>query len=141
MASLLNHIRISLRGMGRVISFEDHALANLRARVAAAEEANQDLIAFARGHSGAVDRAAEMVAKEADQPVGGGDIGADGMVGAAPLAAEMLVPAKGEKARGMGVRSVGGQGISHRPMQRVSTRPRKMRSSEPWRVSKCWAPR
>ena len=40
--------------MGRVISFEDHALANLRARVAAAEEANQDLIAFARGHSGAV---------------------------------------------------------------------------------------
>ena len=40
--------------MGRVISFEDQALANLRARVAAAEEANQDLIAFARGHSGAV---------------------------------------------------------------------------------------
>jgi hypothetical protein len=40
--------------MGRVISFEDGALASLRARVAAAEEANQDLIAFARGHSGAV---------------------------------------------------------------------------------------
>lgn len=40
--------------MGRVVSFEDHALARLRARVAAAEEANQDLIAFARGHSGAV---------------------------------------------------------------------------------------
>ncbi|MGZ8282338.1 MAG: DUF484 family protein [Allosphingosinicella sp.] len=40
--------------MGRVINFEDRALANLRARVAAAEEANQDLIAFARGHSGAV---------------------------------------------------------------------------------------
>ena len=40
--------------MGRVISFEDRALASLRARVAAAEEANQDLIAFARGHSGAV---------------------------------------------------------------------------------------
>jgi len=40
--------------MGQVISFENHALANLRARVAAAEEANQDLIAFARGHSGAV---------------------------------------------------------------------------------------
>jgi uncharacterized protein YigA (DUF484 family) len=29
-------------------------VASLRARVAAAEEANQDLIAFARGHSGAV---------------------------------------------------------------------------------------
>ena len=40
--------------MARVIRFEDHALARLRARVAAAEEANQDLIAFARGHSGAV---------------------------------------------------------------------------------------
>lgn len=40
--------------MGKVLSFEDHALATLRARVAAAEEANQDLIAFARGHSGAV---------------------------------------------------------------------------------------
>ncbi|PWG01661.1 DUF484 domain-containing protein [Sphingosinicella humi] len=40
--------------MGTVISFEDRAVAHLRARVAAAEEANQDLIAFARGHSGAV---------------------------------------------------------------------------------------
>ena len=40
--------------MGTVINFEDRALASLRARVAAAEEANQDLIAFARGHSGAV---------------------------------------------------------------------------------------
>ena len=40
--------------MGKVINFEDRAVARLRARVAAAEEANQDLIAFARGHSGAV---------------------------------------------------------------------------------------
>lgn len=40
--------------MARVIRFEDHALARLRARCAAVEEANQDLIAFARGHSGAV---------------------------------------------------------------------------------------
>ena len=40
--------------MGKVVSFEDHALAALRARIVAAEEANQDLIAFARGHSGAV---------------------------------------------------------------------------------------
>lgn len=54
--------------MGRVISFEDHALANLRARVAAAEEANQDLIAFARGHSGAVAsiHAAVLAAVEAE---------------------------------------------------------------------------
>lgn len=40
--------------MSNVINFEDRAVASLRARVAAAEEANQDLIAFARGHSGAV---------------------------------------------------------------------------------------
>ena len=40
--------------MARVIQFEEHALARLRERLGAAEEANQDLIAFARGHSGAV---------------------------------------------------------------------------------------
>ena len=40
--------------MGTVISFEERGIATLRARCAAAEEANQDLIAFARGHSGAV---------------------------------------------------------------------------------------
>lgn len=54
--------------MGRVLSFEDHALARLRERVAAAEEANQDLIAFARGHSGAVAsiHAAVLAGLEAD---------------------------------------------------------------------------
>src|SRR3712207_9327049 len=40
--------------MGTVINFEDRAVARLQARVAAAQEANEDLIAFARGHSGAV---------------------------------------------------------------------------------------
>ena len=40
--------------MGSLHSLEDHALANLRARLGAVEEANQDLIAFARGHHGAV---------------------------------------------------------------------------------------
>ena len=40
--------------MGGVIQFEERAVARLRQRIAAAEEANQDLIAFARGHSGAV---------------------------------------------------------------------------------------
>jgi uncharacterized protein YigA (DUF484 family) len=40
--------------MGTVINFEERAVASLRARCVAAEEANQDLIAFARGHSGAV---------------------------------------------------------------------------------------
>ena len=40
--------------MGSLHSFEKGALATLRARLGAAEEANEDLIAFARGHHGAV---------------------------------------------------------------------------------------
>ena len=40
--------------MGQLISFEEHAVARLRERLGAAEEANEDLIAFAHGHSGAV---------------------------------------------------------------------------------------
>jgi uncharacterized protein YigA (DUF484 family) len=40
--------------MGQVISFEDQAVARLRERLGAAEEANEDLVAFARGHSDAV---------------------------------------------------------------------------------------
>lgn len=39
--------------MGKVISFEDRAVATLRDRLGAATSANEDLIAFARGHSGA----------------------------------------------------------------------------------------
>ncbi|HWJ58502.1 MAG TPA: DUF484 family protein [Sphingomicrobium sp.] len=39
--------------MATVIPFEERAVAHLRQRLGAAEEANQDLIAFARGHSGA----------------------------------------------------------------------------------------
>ena len=39
--------------MGHVISFEERAVATLRDRLGAAESAKQDLIAFARGHSGA----------------------------------------------------------------------------------------
>lgn len=54
--------------MGKVISFEDRAVARLRERLGAAEEANQDLLAFARGHSGAVASIHEamLVAMEAD---------------------------------------------------------------------------
>ena len=40
--------------MAPVIPFEERAVARLRERLGAAEEANQDLIAFARGHAGAV---------------------------------------------------------------------------------------
>lgn len=54
--------------MAQVIPFEERAVASLRARLGAAEEANQDLIAFARGHSGAVASIHEAVlaAIEAD---------------------------------------------------------------------------
>lgn len=54
--------------MAQVIQFEERALARLRERLGEAEEANQDLIAFARGHSGAVAAIHEAVlaALEAD---------------------------------------------------------------------------
>jgi hypothetical protein len=54
--------------MGRVIQFEERAVAHLRERLGVIEEANQDLIAFARGHSGAVSaiHAAVLAALEAD---------------------------------------------------------------------------
>ena len=42
-----------MRGMGRVIPFEERAVATLRDRLGAAESAREDLIAFARGHTGA----------------------------------------------------------------------------------------
>jgi hypothetical protein len=47
--------------MATVIPFEERALVHLRRRLGAAEEANQDLIAFARGHSGAVTSIHEAV--------------------------------------------------------------------------------
>ena len=40
--------------MAQVISFQEQAVARLRQRLGAVEEANEDLIAFARGHWGAV---------------------------------------------------------------------------------------
>ena len=40
--------------MGRVIQFEERAVATLRQKLGAAESARADLIAFARGHTGAV---------------------------------------------------------------------------------------
>src|SRR3954468_2534004 len=54
--------------MATVIPFEERAVAHLRQRLGEAEEANQDLIAFARGHSGAVAsiHSAVLAAIEAD---------------------------------------------------------------------------
>ena len=40
--------------MAQIISFEEQAVARLREKLGAAEEANEDLIAFARGHWDAV---------------------------------------------------------------------------------------
>ena len=57
--------------MGSVHSLEDRAVARLRARLGAAEEANQDLIAFARGHHGAVaaiHRAVLLAMRSAELP-------------------------------------------------------------------------
>jgi hypothetical protein len=53
--------------VGQLIQFEERAVARLRERLGEAEEANQDLIAFARGHSGAVAsiHAAVLAAMEA----------------------------------------------------------------------------
>ena len=54
--------------MAQVIQFEERAVASLRQRLGAAESANQDLIAFARGHFGAVSalHGAVLAAIEAD---------------------------------------------------------------------------
>ena len=56
--------------MATVIPFEERAVARLRERLGEAQEANEDLIAFARGHSGAVASIHEAVlaAIEAEGP-------------------------------------------------------------------------
>lgn len=53
--------------VAQLIHFEERAVARLREQLGAAEEANEDLIAFARGHSGAVAsiHAAALAAVEA----------------------------------------------------------------------------
>jgi hypothetical protein len=45
---------VSSLPMATVIPFEERAVAHLRDRLGEVQEANEDLIAFARGHSGAV---------------------------------------------------------------------------------------
>ena len=56
--------------MGKVISFEERAVATLRDRLGAAESAREDLIAFARGHSGATAaiHSAVLALMEAESP-------------------------------------------------------------------------
>ena len=54
--------------MGKVISFEERAVATLRDRLDAIESVNEDLIAFAKGHSGATSaiHSAVLALMEAD---------------------------------------------------------------------------
>ena len=97
--------------MATVIPFEERAVAHLRERLGAVEEANQDLIAFARGHSGAVSsiHSAVIAAMEADSierlfhvvtqewPL---------MLGIDAVALSLIVGNKGFRADGNGVQLV-----------------------------------
>ena len=97
--------------MATVIPFEERAVAHLRRRLGAAEEANQDLIAFARGHSGAVAsiHSAVLAAMDAD--------GVDGLLhvvtqewplilGIDAVALALIVGDQGFRADGNGVQMV-----------------------------------
>src|SRR3954453_19643578 len=97
--------------MATVIPFEERAVAHLRDRLGAVEEANEDLIAFARGHSGAVAsiHSAVLAAIEAD--------GFDGLLhvvtqewplilGIDAVALSLIVGDRGFRADGSGVQIV-----------------------------------
>ena len=97
--------------MATVIPFEERAVAHLRQRLGAAEEANQDLIAFARGHSGAVAsiHSAALAAMEVE--------GVDALLhvvtqewplilGIDAVAVTLIVGSHGFQADGNGIRSV-----------------------------------
>jgi len=97
--------------MATVIPFEERAVARLRERLGEVQDANQDLIAFARGHSGAVTsiHAAVLAAMEAD--------GIDALLhvvtqewplilGIDAVALALIVGDKGFRADGSGVQEV-----------------------------------
>lgn len=97
--------------MGQLIQFEEHAVAKLRERLGAAEEANQDLIAFARGHSGAVTsiHAAVLAAMEADSVETLLHVIAQEwplILGIDAVAVGLLVGDKGFRADGNGIQAV-----------------------------------
>ena len=104
--------------MATVIPFEERAVAHLRERLGAVEEANQDLIAFARGHSGAVTsiHSAVIAAMEAD--------GVDALLhvitqewplilGIDAVALALIVGDEGFRADGNGVQAVEPQLLEH----------------------------
>jgi uncharacterized protein YigA (DUF484 family) len=97
--------------MATVIPFEERAVAHLRERLGEAQEANEDLIAFARGHSGAVASIHEAVlaAIEAD--------GVEGLLhvvtqewplilGIDAVALSLVIGDKGFRADGSGIQLV-----------------------------------
>jgi len=109
--------------MATVIPFEERAVARLRERLGEAEEANQDLIAFARGHSGAVAsiHAAVLAAIDAE--------GMEGLfhvvtqewpliLGIDSVAVSLIVGDRGFRADGGGVQSVEPE-ILRRAMEQV----------------------
>ena len=97
--------------MATVIPFEERAVAHLRDRLGEAREANEDLIAFARGHSGAVASIHEAVLAAID---------ADGVeallhvvtqewpliLGIDAVALSLIVGDKGFRADGSGIQHV-----------------------------------
>ncbi len=97
--------------MATVIPFEERAVARLRERLGAAEEANQDLIAFARGHSGAVSSIHEAVLAAIDAD------GVEGLLhvvtqewplilGIDSVALSLVIGSQGFRADGSGVQLV-----------------------------------
>ena len=97
--------------MATVIPFEERAVAQLRQRLGAAEEANQDLIAFARGHSGAVASIHEAVLAAIDSE------GVEGLLhvvtqewplilGIDAVALSLIVGDRGFRADGSGIQLV-----------------------------------
>jgi uncharacterized protein YigA (DUF484 family) len=111
--------------MATVIPFEDRAVAHLRQRLGVVEEANQDLIAFARGHSGAVASIHEAVLAAID---------ADSIeallhvvtqewpliLGIDSVALSLVVGEQGFRADGSGVQQVD-PAILRRAVERIAT--------------------
>ncbi len=97
--------------MATVIPFEERAVAHLRERLGEAREANEDLIAFARGHSGAVASIHEAVLAAIDSE------GVDGLLhivtqewplilGIDAVALSLIIGDKGFRADGSGIQLV-----------------------------------
>ena len=97
--------------MATVIPFEERAVARLRERLGVVEEANEDLIAFARGHAGAVSSIhdAVLAAIDADSIEGLFHVVTQEwplILGIDAVALSLIVADKGFRADGSGVQCV-----------------------------------